>query len=287
MLQEEIVKLQCYDRKDNLKFVGISERAYETNIDCRRVILNILASSNIRLHPKVIQSAYRIGPKTKNRERSIVIKMFHAREKELVLAQSQHKWSCTRIRIEEAFPPAIEAQRKILKPILIAANQKKDQNGQTYRTSMRLNKLNVNGNIYTTKTMNKLQTSLDPEKIATPTNGKVTAFFTTSSPLSNHHIANQEVEGVEFNCNEQYYVYKKAKTCKHHDSAAQIMKERDPAKQKSLGRDENISNFKKSTWRERCNDIMQIGLKSKFDQNSRLKVSNEHSHNHSNRGQSR
>ena len=194
-MKEEIIQLQCYDRKDNLKFFGIQEEPYETKIDCKRTILNILRNSNIKLHPKGIENAYRIGPKQRNRSRPIVIKMFHAEEKELLLGKSEHIWYCTGIRIEEDFPPSIEADRKLLKPILKAANKKIDQNGIKYRASLRLNKLNINGTTYTTKTMNKLPTALNPEQISTPTDGKTTAFFTGSSPFSNHFIADQIVEG--------------------------------------------------------------------------------------------
>lgn len=270
-MKEEIIQLQCYDRKDNLKFFGIQEQPYETKTDCKRTILNILRNSNIRIHPKGIENAYRIGPKQRDRSRPIVIKMFHAEEKELLFAKSQHVWDCTHIRIEEDFPPYIEADRKILKPILKAASQMTDQNGIQYRASMRLNKLNVNGTTYTTKTMSKLPPNLNPEKIATPTDGKTTAFFTASSPFSNHHLSDQVVEGKKFNCNEQYYMYKKATTFKDFDLASKILKEKDPGRQKNLGRRDNVANYSEPAWRERCIEIMKIGLKCKFDQNPRLK----------------
>ena len=74
-----------------------------------------------------------------------------------------------------------------------------------------------------------------------------------------------------FNSNEQFYMYTKAKTFNDHESATKIMKEKSPGKQKQIGDDRNIANFKKSVWRERCIGVMTIGLKAKFDQNPRLK----------------
>ena len=66
-------------------------------------------------------------------------------------------------------------------------------------------------------------------------------------------------------------MYKKATTFKDYDSASKILKEKIPANQKNLGRRENIANYNETAWRERCIDIMETGLRSKFEQNPRLK----------------
>ena len=49
------------------------------------------------------------------------------------------------------------------------------------------------------------------------------------------------------------------------------MKEKDPGKQKGLGKDKNIANFNETVWRQRCQEVMKVGLQAKFDQNPELK----------------
>ena len=74
-----------------------------------------------------------------------------------MLAKSEHIWNVTGVSIEEDFPPIIDSNRKILKPVLRAANRMKDQNGnRMFTASLRVNKLNVNGKTYTVIMMMKL-----------------------------------------------------------------------------------------------------------------------------------
>lgn len=270
--KDDIVKLECYSRKDNLKFFGFREVGYETKFDCKRKILQTLQDSNINLHPKALESVHRLGPKQHNRSRPIIVKFFHAEEKSLVFSKAQHIWSTTNIRIEEDFASKIEANRKVLKPILLAANKMVDQNGKReYQASMRLDKLNINGKVYTVDNVNKVPEKLTLGKLSTQTQNNITAFFTKDSPFSNHHLVKQEIEHTSYNCNEQYYMCQKALTFKDQKSADAIMNETDPGKQKGLGRDINITNFNQTTWNDKCREVMKNGLKAKFSQNENMK----------------
>lgn len=273
-LKEDLVKLECYSRKDNLKFFGIRESAYENRFDCKRAILGLLQHSNINLHPKALESVHRLGPKQENNPRPIIVKFFHATEKELVFSKRQHIWNQTGIRLEEDFAPKVEANRKVLKPILIAASKSVDKAGKyEYSASLRLDKLNVNGKVYTVNNLEKLPQKLAPNTLATQTKGNITAFFTASSTLSNHHLAEQRIGNKLYNCNEQFYMEQKALTFKDHDTAKAIMKEKSPGLQKKLGRDKHIANFSESVWNNRCLDIMATGIRAKFSQNHKLRQS--------------
>ena len=145
-LREEIVRLQGYNRKDNLNFLGLRELPYENQRDCKRLVLNLLLQANIKLHPKAIEIAHRTGRKMENRPRPMLVKVFHAEEREFLLAKSQHIYRATGIRLEEDFPPAIETKRKQLKPIFFAANKSKDHN---YTASLRQDKLTIDNKQYT------------------------------------------------------------------------------------------------------------------------------------------
>ena len=268
ILKEDVTKLQGYNRKDNLKLLGLRELPYENRRDCKRLVLNLLLQANIKLHPKSIETANRIGRKFDNRPRPMLIKVFHAEEREFLLAKSLHIYRTTGIRIEEDFPPVIEYKRKQLKPILFAANKSKDHN---YTASLNHDKLIIDNKQYSVENLDTLPPNLNPERIFTPTDGSTTAFFTFNSPLSNHHLANQRVNNQLFNSNEQYYMYMKCKTFNDHETAEKIMKEKRPGLQKKLGDDIKVANFNKTVWRDRCNDIMSTGLRAKFDQNPKLK----------------
>ena len=67
-------------------------------------------------------------------------------------------------------------------------------------------------------------------------------------------------------------MYCKAKTFNANKIASAILAEKDPGKQKGLGRKvEESTKFSEDVWRERCQGIMKVGLQAKFDQNPKLK----------------
>lgn len=73
---------------------------------------------------------------------------------------------------------------------------------------------------------------------------------------------------MNFNCGEQYMMYCKAALNNDKDSIALIMAEKDPRKQKALGR--KVKNFDSSLWDKHKEEVMLIGLTEKFKQNPEL-----------------
>lgn len=188
-----------------------------------------------------------------------------------IFAKSTHIYRETGIRLEEDFPEDIEKNRKLLKPILKAASSMHVNGKQKYQASLRLDKLRVNGRTYTKDNMNTLPADIHPTIVATPTKNNITAFFGGQSPFSNHYLAEQKVDNVVYNTNEQYYMYQKAKRFNDHETAAKILKEKDPVIQKKLGNIYNIKGYNEGVWRQSCLEIMEQGLKAKIDQNPDIK----------------
>lgn len=89
-----------------------------------------------------------------------------------------------------------------------------------------------------------------------------TMFFTAKDMFSNWYIRDFKVKGVTFNCGEQYMMYAKAKLFGDHDIAEKILAEKDPKKQKALGRE--VKGFVQSVWDEKCIPILIAGLTPKF-----------------------
>lgn len=79
-----------------------------------------------------------------------------------------------------------------------------------------------------------------------------------------------EIDGVQFNCGEQYMMYSKAKLFGNDDIAECILIENKPKNQKALGRN-YVTNFNEEKWIEERFNIVYRGNMAKFSQNPTLK----------------
>ena len=269
-VKRNITRFDRYTRRYNLKFHGITEGAFETRFDCKRYILEVLQDSNIKLHPKGIEIAHRIGRKQQHRERPIMVSFFHFEEKDLILAKSQHIWNTTNIRIEEDFEEKVQTNRKRLIPILTAANKIIGSSGRKeFNANLKFDNLTVNGKVYTINNMDQLPEKLNPEKLATDTRGNITAFFSANSPLSNHHLAQQKIGNQVYNCNEQYFMQQKALTFGDRTTAQAILREKSPVLQKQMTRKYKLLD--QTPWLNKCLEVMETGIRAKFTQNEHLR----------------
>lgn len=85
---------------------------------------------------------------------------------------------------------------------------------------------------------------------------------------SQWHRSKFIVEGIEYNCAEQYMMAEKARLFNDQESLYNIMLEYDPRNQKILGK--NVRNFDKAKWDSVCRLIVYRGNLAKFSQNSGL-----------------
>lgn len=95
---------------------------------------------------------------------------------------------------------------------------------------------------------------------------KIVLFYSNSHPFSNWYMSSFVHDGRQFNCSEQYMMFKKAMLFKDYDVADMIMEQGHPRKQKFLGR--QVRRFDSNKWNSVCKDIMIPGLVSKFMQDS-------------------
>ena len=96
------------------------------------------------------------------------------------------------------------------------------------------------------------------EKTASSDDGeKFTFFFGKDSPFSQWHPAKFEVDGVTYNCAEQYMMHQKAVLFGDEAMAAEILKSNDPKKHKAFGR--KVSNFDQDKWTDECRKIVKAG----------------------------
>ena len=97
---------------------------------------------------------------------------------------------------------------------------------------------------------------------------EVHLFWKTASPFSQWHPATFEVDGVVYNCAEQYMMAEKARLFGDYETEAAILASGNPGKQKALGR--KVANFDETIWNERCRDVVFQGNLAKFSQNPDL-----------------
>lgn len=93
--------------------------------------------------------------------------------------------------------------------------------------------------------------------------------FFWSGPFSQWHGCRFTIEGLEFNCAEQFMMYCKAQLFFDNASAQAILNASTPRQQKALGR--KVQNFDEPRWNLFREGIVFAGNYAKFSQNETLK----------------
>ena len=91
----------------------------------------------------------------------------------------------------------------------------------------------------------------------------------TKACLSQWYPSTFTVDGVTFNCAEQYMMAEKARVFEDEETYAKILASSDPKEIKALGR--KVQNFSTEKWAEVSKDVVVKGNLHKFDQNPELK----------------
>jgi ribA/ribD-fused uncharacterized protein len=97
---------------------------------------------------------------------------------------------------------------------------------------------------------------------------KFTFFYRTESPFSQWHPADFEIGGVQYNCAEQYMMYRKAVLFGDQETAGKILTALTPREQKELGR--RVRGFDKNQWEAQCRQFVYEANYAKFTQNPLL-----------------
>lgn len=94
-----------------------------------------------------------------------------------------------------------------------------------------------------------------------------TLFY--NGPFSQWSRHSFKVDGVYYNCAEQYMMAEKARLFEDKLAEKQIMNATHPRDQKAIGR--KVENFKEKPWNAVARDIVYRGNYAKFTQNKKLK----------------
>jgi len=94
--------------------------------------------------------------------------------------------------------------------------------------------------------------------------------FFWDGPFSQWYPSMFEVNGLRFNCAEQYMMACKAKMFGDEDAFQRIMASQSPAEQKAIGR--QVKGFDKDVWEKDAKRIVKEGNVAKFSQNYKLRM---------------
>ena len=158
------IHLELQSRRENLIFDGFSEsKTKETWLDCENKIyklfdesLGISSAKEIRL-----ERVHMLGPKIPGKRRPIIAKFSFYEDRDNVW-QNRTKLKNTNYWISEDFPQEIQRDRKILYPILRAAqNAVKNPDSGIQKVSLNVDKLILNGRTFTINDIDRLPVAIN------------------------------------------------------------------------------------------------------------------------------
>ena len=272
VLQEKVVKMEMHSRQNNLVFYGFPEVRNETDLDCYHKVINVI--QNLGLNPRMpIARAHRLGAyyKHQNTPRPIIVAFHWFGDRNAVWDRKQFlRQLGNNVFITEDFPEEIQTKRRILYPAFKKARRLPKYRGNV---SLQKDKLILNNKSYTIENMHELPDEVNPWQLAHQEDRDALAFFGIQSPFSNFHPASFRVDGIDYNCTEQYLFYNKAARYGDLKAANQIMATKDPYKIKRISHRIKIvdKNVTAETWKKEGPIVMKAGLSAKFKQNPHLK----------------
>ena len=267
-LSEKVTRLEIQMRKKNLCFEGFKEEKGE---DCYKKVGSVFRALEIEPNEIISDGCYRKGPFQPRAKfpRPIVAKFIYEEDRDYIYRNrfmlKGQKFNGKTIFIEEDFPPEIESNRRVLKPILIAA---KRSEALKRRIRLDADKLIIDGKTFNADNTNSIPEAFSLRKHCQIESDKRVVFFGRHSPFSNHHPCKFKVGDKMYNCGEQFLMSEMALLFKDAEMADKIMQCESPVKMIALGH--QVNNFNQQVWEEKAADIVQVGLREKFRQNRSL-----------------
>ena len=268
-LYEKQISMECYSRRSNLNIDNVPEDRNEQPQDTLSKFYNVLERhmgiKNAKNFIK-IERCHRVGPKRDNHTRPIIAKFNWYVDRDEVWKR-RASLRGTQMWMREDFPAEVESRRRKLYPVLQAARR---DDRYKARARMHIDKLSINGGLYSVDQLDQLPDGLKPEQIATKCTENVTLFYHKESPFSNFHPAEFVVDGVKYTCTEQFSQSQKAILFDDDESERKIMAATSPHQMYTLGR--KVKNFNEQKWYGgRAKELMIKGNMAKYEQNEHLK----------------
>ena len=273
-LQMKLSRIKDKLVDNNLLFFGINEMEGETEQDRYSVILEVISSTfvlptqEIRLDQAkniMIESLIQKGRFNPRKIRLISVTFTHLCDSLNILMN--RKYLPDRVFVSKEFGERTENERRLLKPILRAANNIKE-----YKMRCRLegDHLVIKGCHYGRENLGELPPDISGYKVTSKEDAGTVGFFGELNPLSNFHPCVFKVEDNWFHSSEQYIQLKKAEYFDDQQTALKILTAESAIECKQLARE--IKNYDATSWNDVAEDECFDGILEKFNQNHSLNL---------------
>ena len=253
-LEERVIALELYGRRENLIFEGIKQIGSVDNCEVlvRKVIketLEIPDADDIK-----IQRVHRI-PSTKD-PKPIIVRFLWYGDREKVWA-ARKKLKNTGVFIAEDLPKEYAKRRRTLYPIMQRARF------LNHNAFFKGDRLVIDNVSYNVNTLHQLPEALSPAMAATRKDQDVFAFFTGATPLSNFYRTDISIDDRTYASVEQYFQYCKAVHAQNNESAKKILEASTPSDCKRIGDKIKVNS---DNWLPEAKQVMMKACTAKFHQ---------------------
>lgn len=169
------------------------------------------------------------------------------------------------IWIQEDLPKKLREDNRLLQKIARTARMHPQQYNEV---QVRDFMLTIDDQSYNAMEVWDLPEELTPEWVFTPRSDDAVAFFTKFSPLSNHFQCAFKIEGITYNCVEQYLAFKKASLAEDQALMDSAMYDKEPADYQVILN--KLKYLPIEDWRDRARKILPGIIRAKFSQNRKL-----------------
>ena len=270
-LKDKLNKLETFQRKNNLRVVGISETQGEM-LEMRVLALfNGLLTRAYQFDSRTLERVHRLGPYRKGYTRPVVLRFANYKDKLSVLEMRKCLKDKHNILLFDDLPKDLDEKQRKLSPVFKALKhlQLSAENDTVKDVKLKTGQLVLNGEYYYMEELHRLPEEVGLDRLFTKTQNNVTAFFRSYSRFSNHFKCNFVVNGVLYSSMEQYIMAEKARLFGDTQTLDKIMDTHEPEVIKRYGH--NIKNFKRSDWMCEIEAVLTKGLTAKFGQNEDLR----------------
>ena len=175
-LEEKILSLELYSRKNNLKFFNVKSTNTAATSQVSLVI-KLCETFGVGITVADIEKAHRIGDVTK-KDHPMIVKFSSIKTRNKVI-QIKSQLTDTGIVVTEDFPAKIIERQRMFTSVMKAAYESQGK----YKAKLIADKLLLNGTIFTVNEIEKLPKDLQPSNLSTIKRANIIAFFGHSSKL--------------------------------------------------------------------------------------------------------
>lgn len=265
-LEATVEKQENYMRKVNLIFMGVPEVEGETNDSLAEYMQsyfkNILGITGVN-----VDVAHRFGLAFGAHPKKVIVKFSQLHDRERVWKAKQS--------MKTRKPPPPQSPIRVL---MDKSKTTRDRDTISYKIANKAQGLGfrkasyvkgtliLSGVKYKEKDYETLPHPLRPSTLSTPRDQNTLAFYSHYSMLSSHYNAYFEVEGIEYNCVEQFLASERASMAGNDKIKNDIMDTSDPTEHKRF-----LTSMRQDgqdpEWKRRAKAIAMQGVLAKFSQN--------------------